>query len=150
MTEPITDETLAYRVIGSNDSAAVLELLDRYESLIAGLAAKHGVYAAYDRDDVRQDCVEVLYEAAQAVVDGTSPSFVQAFTSRARNHVAEESSKYRSAAAVSLPRKTSARVLAALRKFDGDYGRARRYLATEPPAFQRVDPSTSASVFILL
>lgn len=150
MTEPITDETLAYRVVGSNDSEAVVELLDRYEPLVEVLAAKHGVYAAYDRDDARQDCVEVLYEAAQAVVDGTSTSFAQAFASRARNHVAEESSKYRSAAAVSLPRKTSARVLAALRKFDGDAGRARRYLATEAPASERVDPATFDSVWFLL
>lgn len=150
MTEPITDEALAYRVVGSNDSAAVVELLDRYEPFVEGLATKYGVYAAYDRDDARQDCVEVLYEAAQAVVDGTSPSFAQAFTSRARNHVAEESSKYRSASAAALPRKTSARVLAALRKFDGDAGRARRYLATEAPASERVDPATFDSVWFLL
>lgn len=150
MNEPTSDETLAYRVVGSNDSAAVVELLDRYEPFVESLATKYGVYTAYDRDDVRQDCVEVLYESAQAVVDGTSPSFVQAFTSRARNHVTEESSKYRSASAAALPRKTSARVLAALRKFDGDAGRARRYLATEAPASERVDPATFDSVWFLL
>src|SRR5690606_25999922 len=68
----------------------------------------------------------------------------------ARNHVAGESSKYRSSSAAALRRKTSARVLSALRKRDADPARARRDLSTDAPSAERGDPTAVDSGRFLL